>query len=74
MVDCWREYTEHAFVAGLADGSLPVDSFKYYLVQDYLFLVSRILDGLSPELMSSGSICESECIGRLQGKNDRRYC
>lgn len=35
----WKEHTEHAFVAGLADGTLPGDSFKYYLIQDYLFLV-----------------------------------
>ncbi|TVY93762.1 putative hydroxymethylpyrimidine/phosphomethylpyrimidine kinase [Lachnellula willkommii] len=35
----WREHTHHDFVASLADGSLPVDSFKYYLVQDYLYLV-----------------------------------
>jgi thiaminase len=35
----WKEHTEHAFVAGLADGTLPVASFKYYLIQDYLYLV-----------------------------------
>lgn len=35
----WLEHTEHDFVTGLADGTLPVASFKYYLIQDYLFLV-----------------------------------
>ncbi|HUA55767.1 MAG TPA: thiaminase II [Candidatus Sulfotelmatobacter sp.] len=35
----WRAYTEHAFVRGLADGSLPRAAFQRYLVQDYLFLV-----------------------------------
>ncbi|KAE9374465.1 hypothetical protein N431DRAFT_437888 [Stipitochalara longipes BDJ] len=35
----WKEHTEHEFVAGLADGTLPVERFKYYLIQDYLFLV-----------------------------------
>lgn len=35
----WLEHTEHNFVAGLADGTLPTPSFKYYLIQDYLFLV-----------------------------------
>lgn len=35
----WRHHTEHAFVSGLADGTLPVESFKYYLIQDYLFLI-----------------------------------
>jgi thiaminase len=35
----WRAHTEHKFVEGLADGTLPVDAFKYYLIQDYLYLV-----------------------------------
>jgi len=35
----WKEHTEHEFVAGLADGTLPAERFKYYLIQDYLFLV-----------------------------------
>jgi len=39
----WRNHTEHVFVAGLADGTLPLESFKYYLIQDYLFLVCRPL-------------------------------
>jgi thiaminase (transcriptional activator TenA) len=35
----WRAYTEHDFVRQLGDGSLPLDSFKHYLAQDYLFLI-----------------------------------
>jgi len=35
----WRAYTEHAFTAGLADGTLPEAAFRFYLVQDYLFLI-----------------------------------
>jgi thiaminase (transcriptional activator TenA) len=35
----WRAYTEHRFVAGMADGSLPEAAFRHYLVQDYLFLI-----------------------------------
>lgn len=35
----WSAYTNHAFVRGLADGSLPEASFHHYLVQDYIFLV-----------------------------------
>ena len=35
----WPAYGEHAFVQGLADGSLPRAAFLHYLVQDYLFLV-----------------------------------
>ncbi len=35
----WSAYVDHAFVRGLADGSLPEDAFRYYLQQDYLFLI-----------------------------------
>ena len=38
--DAWKAHTEHEFVQGIADGTLPVEKFKYYLIQDYLFLVS----------------------------------
>lgn len=37
--DAWRAHTEHEFVQRLADGTLPVEKFKNYLIQDYLFLV-----------------------------------
>lgn len=35
----WRAYTEHVFVQGIADGSLPERCFRHYLVQDYVFLI-----------------------------------
>lgn len=35
----WEEQHAHPFIRGLADGSLPVDSFRRWLLQDYLFLV-----------------------------------
>ncbi|MGH6770287.1 MAG: thiaminase II [Xanthobacteraceae bacterium] len=35
----WRNYTEHPFTAGMADGTLPEAAFRHYLVQDYLFLI-----------------------------------
>lgn len=37
--DEWSAYTDHAFVRGLGDGTLPQASFLHYLVQDYVFLV-----------------------------------
>jgi thiaminase len=35
----WKQYTEHEFVQRMADDTLPVENFKYYMIQDYLFLV-----------------------------------
>gem|GEM_PF-4678291 len=31
--------TTHPFVQGLADGTLPVERFRFYMAQDYVFLV-----------------------------------
>ena len=35
----WHDYTHHEFVEKLAKRTLPLDIFKNYLVQDYLYLV-----------------------------------
>ncbi len=35
----WRDYTRHAFVEGMKDGSLPREAFLHYLRQDYVFLI-----------------------------------
>lgn len=40
--DCaseWEAYTHHPFLSELAAGTLPVASFRTYLVQDYLYLI-----------------------------------
>ncbi len=36
----WAAYTGHDFVRGLAEGSLPETCFRWYLAQDYLFLIN----------------------------------
>lgn len=42
LVSCslpiWRAFTQHPFLAGLVDYTLPRESFIYFLQQDYLFL------------------------------------
>jgi thiaminase (transcriptional activator TenA) len=35
----WQDYSRHAFVEGLRDGSLPRSAFLHYLRQDYVFLI-----------------------------------
>ncbi len=35
----WHLYINHPFVLGLGNGKLPLESFKKYLIQDYLYLV-----------------------------------
>ena len=35
----------HPFITGVGDGTLPLEKFKYYVVQDYVYLIdySRVL-------------------------------
>ena len=37
--EIWAGYNEKPFVKGIADGSLDHDKFKYYMIQDYLYLL-----------------------------------
>ncbi len=40
-----RAILSHPFVTGVGDGTLPVAKFKYYVLQDYVYLIdySRVL-------------------------------
>lgn len=35
----WNSYYKHPFVKGIGDGSLEIDKFKFYMIQDYLYLL-----------------------------------
>lgn len=37
--DIWAEYNKHPFVKGIEDGTLDRKKFKYYIIQDYLYLI-----------------------------------
>lgn len=43
--DLWAAELAHPFVRGIGDGSLALDRFRYYVCQDYVFLIeySRVL-------------------------------
>ena len=35
----WESEQSHPFVTGIGDGTLSLDRFKYYMCQDYVFLI-----------------------------------
>ena len=37
--EIWAEYHTRPFVRGIADGTLDEEKFRYYMVQDYLYLI-----------------------------------
>jgi len=54
-VHSWR----HPFISGVGDGSLPVEKFKHYVRQDYVYLIdySRVLalaSAKAPDLEAMG--------------------
>lgn len=36
--DIWQQYNNHPFVTGIQDGTLDKEKFRYYMIQDYLYL------------------------------------
>ena len=37
--EAWALYTQHPFLKALALGTLPLEGFRRYLIQDYLYLI-----------------------------------
>ena len=37
-VEIWQAYNEHPFVLGIQNGTLPEEKFRFYIIQDYLYL------------------------------------
>ena len=38
-VDVWEAFHLHPFVRGIGNGTLPLEQFKYWLKQDYVYLI-----------------------------------
>jgi thiaminase len=60
-------------VQQLADGTLPVERFKHYLIQDYLFLVSSYESALRKQLTDADTLRARKCIGCIQVQEHGRY-
>lgn len=61
----WDDYTRHAFVEGLRDGSLPREAFLHYLRQDYIFLI-HFSRAWALAVVKAGSLAEMRaCAGSV---------
>ena len=54
----WAKCLNHPFVQGIGDGTLPVEKFQYFMLQDYLYLFDYarvfalgVVKARDPELM-----------------------
>lgn len=54
----WEGYLEHPFVKGIGDGTLSLDRFRFFMLQDYLYLYDYakvfaigVVKARDPELM-----------------------
>ena len=47
----WKAIFEHPFLQAIKDGSLPLEAFRYYLTQDYLYL-----EGFARTVASEGDL------------------
>lgn len=54
----WEACLKHPFVTGIGDGTLPVEKFQYFMLQDYLYLFDYarvfalgVVKSRDPELM-----------------------
>ncbi len=59
----WEKIHAHPFVRGIGDGTLPLEQFRFYMCQDYIFLqeYSRVIAlavAKAPELAEMGRIAD----------------
>ena len=61
--DLRRQVLQHPFVTGIGDGRLPLEAFRFYMCQDYVFLVdySRVL------ALAVARADDLETMGRFAG-------
>jgi thiaminase/transcriptional activator TenA len=63
----WAACLMHPFVTGIGDGSLPIDRFRFYIRQDYVFLIefSRVL------ALAAARAGDLEAMGRYAALLDK---
>jgi len=66
----WEACLKHPFVTGIGDGTLPVEKFRHFMLQDYLYLFDYarvfalgVVKARSPELMRTFSANVDAILG-----------
>ncbi|KAG6159837.1 hypothetical protein E4U37_002345 [Claviceps purpurea] len=72
----WRQYVHHPFVMALGDGSLPLDSFKGYIIQDYLYLSNAIVGHVMREMKLHVNYCQTFGISEaeIRATEEKQAC
>lgn len=62
----WQKTLTHPFVIGLGEGTLPLENFRFYMCQDYVFLIeySRLL------ALATAKAPDLDTMGRFAGLLD----
>ena len=82
----WTKIFNHPFVVQLYDGSLPISKFKYYIIQDYNYLITMMrcfsliaakadpsVSAKALEIALADATTELENYKRLLGKLDLNF-
>ncbi|OAA67050.1 phosphomethylpyrimidine kinase [Niveomyces insectorum RCEF 264] len=72
----WHRFVNHPFVKALGSGSLPMESFKGYLIQDYLYLGAALVQQLENEMRLHVQFCADFGISRddMEAAEEKTAC
>ena len=76
--EIWEGYLKHPFVRGIADGSLEIQKFRFYLLQDYVYLfdyakvfAQGVVKSRDPEVMRMFAVFQGDEASRNHGGGRR---
>lgn len=72
----WEAATDHAFCRELADGSLPLEKMRWYLVQDYKFIghfVRLLASAIAHAPTLADSVPAAQFLGLITGKENTYF-
>lgn len=71
--DIWKSYNEHPFVLAIQNGTLDINEFRYYIIQDYLYLedyAKTFAVGVAKAKSLKTANLFAKCISVMNGELD----